>query len=262
VSDEALPLVSIVTPVLNGARFLPDLLASLRGQDYPRLEHVVVDGGSTDGTLAILRASGVRWVSQPDHGMYDAINRGFALAGGDVLAYQNADDRYVAPDAVSSAVRLLRDDPDADVVYGRFRYIDGAGNPLPARPRAQPRFTVAALRRYNFVPPHSTFVRRRVVFERGHWLDGTLRFAGDWDWFLRMALDGCRFRFLDLVLSEFRAHPGSQTSTLALRAKLREWRRICRRTGTSFVSLALHELLLVPAQARLSALRRRPATAP
>src|SRR5688572_14871761 len=67
-----LPLVSIVTPVLNGARFLPETLASVRGQDYPRLEHVVVDGGSTDGTLDLLRAApGVVWVSGPDRGMYD-----------------------------------------------------------------------------------------------------------------------------------------------------------------------------------------------
>ncbi len=251
VDEERLPLVSIVTPVLDGARFLPDLLQSVRAQDYPRIEHLVVDGGSTDGTLDILRASGVRFVSGRDHGMYDAINRGFALAGGDVLAYQNADDRYVTPDAVSAVVRMLAEAPELDVVYGRFRYVDGEGRPARRRPRPQPPFAVAALRRYNFIPPHSTFVRRRAVFERGHWLDGTLRFAGDWDWFLRMALAGCRFGFLDRVLSEFRLHPGSQTSTLGLLVKLREWRRICRRSGTSFANLVLHELLLVPVQRRL-----------
>jgi glycosyltransferase involved in cell wall biosynthesis len=245
-------LVSIVTPVLDGARFLPDLLRSIRAQDYPRIEHVVVDGGSTDGTLDLLRESGVRWESGRDHGMYDAINRGFALAGGDVLAYQNADDCYVAPDAVSSAVRVLTGAPDVDVVYGRFRYVDEVGQPARRRPRPQPPFSLSSLRRFNFIPPHSTFVRRRAVFERGHWLDPTLRFAGDWDWFLRMALGGCRFAFLDQVLSEFRLHPSSQTSTLALRAKLSEWHRICRRSGTSFASLVLHELFLVPLRRRLA----------
>lgn len=254
-----LPLVTIVTPVLNGARFLPDLLASVRAQDHPRIEHLVVDGGSTDGTLDLLRAAGVRWVSERDHGMYDAINRGFSLASGDVLAYQNADDRYVVPGAVSAAVRVLQDAPAVDVVYGRFRYVDAQGRPAARRPRPQPPFSLAALRRYNFVPPHSTFVRRRVVMEQGHRPDGSLRFAGDWDWFLRMALAGCRFHFLDEVLSEFRLHDESQTSTLALAAKLREWRRICRRTHTSFLSLVAHELLLVPMRRRL---RPRPQPPP
>jgi glycosyltransferase involved in cell wall biosynthesis len=254
--DEA-PLVSIVTPVLDGARFLPDLLRSIRAQDYPRIEHVVVDGGSTDGTLDLLRGSGVRWESGRDHGMYDAINRGFALAAGDVLAYQNADDRYAFPGAVSAAVRALMAAPDADVVYGRFRYVGEDGALARRRPRPQPPFSVDALCSHNFIPPHSTFVRRRAVFERGYWLDPELRFAGDWDWFLRMALGGCRFVFLDEVLSDFRLHAASQTRTTALAAKLREWRRICRRSRTSFARLVLHELLLVPLRRRLG--RRAPA---
>jgi glycosyltransferase involved in cell wall biosynthesis len=244
------PLVSIVTPVLNGARFLPDLLGSLAAQDHPHVEHVVVDGGSTDGTLDLLRQAGVRWVSGRDHGMYDAINRGLALTTGEVLAYQNADDRYVVPDALSSAVAHLLAFPEVDVVYGRFRYIDAQGRPSPRRPRPQRAFDLRDLRRYNSVPPHSAFVRRRMVFEKDHWLDPTLRFAGDWDWFLRMAQAGGRFSFLDRVLSEFRLHEASQTNTLTLAAKLREWRRICRRNHVSFARLVGHELLVMPLRRR------------
>src|SRR5437867_1437077 len=133
-----MPLVSIVTPVLNGERFLPETLESVHGQDYPRLEHVVVDGGSTDGTLDLLRAApGTVWVSGPDRGMYDAVGRGFDLARGEILAYQNADDRYLVPGAVSAAVHHLCEHPDVDVVYGDFRYIDEAGRvmrrPAPGR---------------------------------------------------------------------------------------------------------------------------------
>jgi glycosyltransferase involved in cell wall biosynthesis len=245
-------LVSIVTPVLNGARFLPDLLHSIRAQDHPRVEHIVVDGGSTDGTLELLRQAGVRWLSGADQGLYDAINRGLDLASGEVLAYQNADDRYVVPDAVSSAVAHLEAFPELDVVYGRFRYIDAEGRPSPRRPRAQRPFALHDLRRYNSVPPHSAFVRRRMVFEAGHRLDPTLRFAGDWDWFLRMAQAGGRFGFLDRVLSEFRLHAASQTSTLALGAKLREWRRICRRNHVSFARLVAHELVVLPLRRRLA----------
>jgi glycosyltransferase involved in cell wall biosynthesis len=243
--------VSIVTPVLNGALFLPDCLASVRVQSHPRVEHIVVDGGSTDGTLDIVRAAGVRWTSATDAGMYDAINRGFRMAEGDVLAYQNADDRYAGPDAVARAVARLTASPEVDVVYGGFRYIDAAGRAVP-RPEVHPGpFDRRALLRYNFIPPHSTFVRSRLVKEQGHWLDASLRFPGDWDWFVRMALAGAAFASLPEVLSEFRLHEGTITRRMGWGPKLREWRRVCRKNGTSFPALLWHEVLWVPLKRRL-----------
>jgi glycosyltransferase involved in cell wall biosynthesis len=245
-----LPLVSIVTPVLNGARFLPETLASVRGQDYPRLEHVVVDGGSTDGTLDLLRAApGVVWVSGPDRGMYDAVGRGFALGRGEILAYQNADDRYVVPGAVSTAVRVLRERPEVDVVYGDFRYIDEQGRPL-ARHAPGREFDAAALRRHNFIPPHAAFVRRRAV-EEGHRPDPGLRFAGDWDWFLGMAGAGKRFAHVPAVLAEFRLHSRAQTRTVPWRLKVAEWRLVCARREASFPLLLWHEGVWGPLRRRL-----------
>ena len=95
--------ISVVTPVRNGARFLERTLASLRSQDHGDVEHIVVDGGSTDGTLDLLRAaSGIEWTSQPDSGMYDAINRGLRMASGEIVAYLSADDTYASPDVLSS----------------------------------------------------------------------------------------------------------------------------------------------------------------
>jgi glycosyltransferase involved in cell wall biosynthesis len=245
------PLVSIVTPVLNGARHLPDCLASVRAQSHPRVEHIVVDGGSTDGTLAILRAAtGIRWTSGPDGGMYEAINRGFRMAEGQVLAYQNADDRYAGPDAVARAVAVLEAE-QADVVYGGFRYVDADGRPLP-RPEVGGRpFDRAALLRYNFIPPHSTFVRASIVKDEGLWLDGTLRYPGDWDWFVRIALAGKRFAHVPEVLSEFRVHEGSQTSRTGWLSKVREWRRVCRKNGTSFPVLVWYEMLWMPLKRRV-----------
>lgn len=243
---EALPLVSIVTPVLNGARFLSDNLESVRSQDYPHLEHIVVDGGSSDGTLDLLRsAPGIVWSSAPDRGMYDAINRGFRQARGQVVAYQNADDRYASSHAVATAVGHLLERPQLDLVYGAFRYVDQEGRPLglPIHPQE---FDLASLRRYNFVPPHSTFVRSRLLTEDGLWLDPELRFAGDWDWFLRMALAGKRFGRVDAVLSDFRKHRDSKTSTIGWGPRLSEWRRICRRSGASFPVLVLYESVLMP----------------
>lgn len=231
--------------MLNGARYLPATLASVRSQTHPRIEHVIVDGGSTDGTLDLLRAaSGVVWTSGPDSGMYDAINRGLGRAGGEILAYQNADDRYASEDAVAAVVEVFGAHPEVDVVYGDFRYVGPDGGALE-EVRA-PGFDARRLRRHNFVPPHSTFVRRRVVHGQGLWLDPALRFAGDWEWFLRIAAAGGRFHHLPRVLSEFRRHAASTTSTIGWRAKLAEWKLVCGRHGISLGRLVLHEAVVEP----------------
>ena len=251
-TDPHLPLVSIITPALNAVRFIEDTLRSVRAQDYPNIEHVVVDGGSEDGTVEVLRrAPGVVWTSRKDAGMYDAINTGLRMARGEIVAYQNADDRYVTPDAVSTAARYLRDHPDTDVVYGDFRYIDEAGLPARGGPRRSRSFDPRMLLRYNFIPPHCTFLRIRMVREEGFWLDPTLRYPGDWDWFVRMALAGKKFAHVDKVLSEFRLHSGSQTSRLGWKAKLSEWRRICRKNRTSFPLLVWYETFYIPLRRRL-----------
>jgi len=251
-TDAALPLVSIITPALNAARFIGDTLESVQAQDYPNVEHVVVDGGSEDGTLEVLkRAPGVVWTSRKDAGMYDAINTGLRLARGEIVAYQNADDRYVVPDAISSAVRYLLEHPETDVVYGDFRCIDEEGRPAKGGPRRSRRFDPRMLLRYNFIPPHCTFLRMRMVREEGLWLDPTLRYPGDWDWFVRMALAGKTFAHIDKVLSEFRLHKRSQTATVGWLAKLKEWRRICRKNRTSFPLLLWYETFYVPLRRRL-----------
>jgi glycosyltransferase involved in cell wall biosynthesis len=250
--DPQLPLVSIITPALNAARFIEDTLRSVHAQDYPNIEHVVVDGGSEDGTLELVkRAPGVVWTSGKDAGMYDAINTGLRMARGEIVAYQNSDDRYVIPDAVSSAVRYLLEHPETDVVYGDFRYIDEEGRPVKGGPMRSRHFDPRMLLRYNFIPPHCTFLRIRIVREEGLWLDPTLRYPGDWDWFVRMALAGKAFAHIDKVLSEFRLHKHSQTATVGWLAKLSEWRRICRKNRTSFPLVLWYEAFYVPLRRRL-----------
>src|SRR4051794_35635564 len=119
------PLVSIVTPCLNSAPYIERTIESVLAQDYPRIEYTVMDGGSTDGTLAVLERYGgrLRHVSAPDGGAADAINKGLARSQGSIVAWLNADDEYL-PGAVSLAVRELLGRPDAAVVYGEGVWID------------------------------------------------------------------------------------------------------------------------------------------
>ncbi len=246
------PLVTVVTPVLNGARFLPECLESVRAQTHPAVEHIVVDGGSTDGTLELLaRTPGVLWVSGPDDGMYDAVNRGFRLAHGQLLAYQNADDRYADNQALARVVAHFAAHPELDVVFGDFRWIDGEGRPASGLPPRLPPLDPGELRRQSVVPPHATLVRAELVRQQGFWLDASLRYAGDWEWFVRLYLAGKRCGYLPGVLADFRVHAGAQTARVGLWRKLTEWRRICRRHGLSLTRLVWHELFWQPLRARL-----------
>jgi len=244
------PLVTVVTPVLNGARYLIDCLESVRRQTLA-VEHIVVDGGSTDGTLEILRqAPGVQFESGADAGMYDAVNRGFRLAHGAILGYQNADDRYADKGAIARVVEHFERHPELDVVFGDFRWIDAQGDVDASRPLRRAPLDLRALRSRNVIPPHATFVRARLVRDEGFWLDPTLRYAGDWEWFLRLYRAGKRFGHVDAVLADFRVHPEAQTARVPLRRKLLEWLRICRRHEVSFLRLCWHELLWQPLRAR------------
>src|SRR5262249_50072446 len=119
------PLVSIVTPSFNQGRFLKRTIDSVLGQTYPHIDYQVIDGGSADDSVAILKSYGdrVRWVSEPDQGQSDALNKGFARARGTVRAYLNSDD-VLLPDGVAKAVGHLLRHPDCDMVYGDADYID------------------------------------------------------------------------------------------------------------------------------------------
>src|SRR5438128_8552250 len=125
---EALPLVSIVTPSYNQGRFIEDTIRSVLAQDYPNLEYIVVDGGSTDHTLDVLRRyeGRLRWVSEPDRGQSEAINKGFRMARGEIVSWLNSDDTYV-PGAIGKAVAHLGARPEVVMVYGEGYLLDEGG---------------------------------------------------------------------------------------------------------------------------------------
>jgi glycosyltransferase involved in cell wall biosynthesis len=205
---EPLPGVTIVTPCLNAARFLEQTILSVLEQDYPRIEYLVMDGGSTDGTIDILRKyeHALHWESAPDQGAADAVNRGFALGSGEILGFLNADDLY-HPHAVSTAVQSLEDHPEAAGVYGDAWWIDENGAriaPYPVRD-----FDRALLERECFICQPASFFRR-VPFENSGGLDPDLNLTFDYDFWLRLTRT-FSLRRIDATLADSRMHRANKT---------------------------------------------------
>lgn len=180
------PLVSIVTPCLNAARFVRKTIDSVLSQDYPQLEYIVMDGGSRDGTLEILEEyrGRLRFFSAPDKGVADAVNRGFLQAHGSILAWLSADDLYY-PGAVRTAVARLSAHPDAAAVYGEATWIDEEGRPLRRYPTGIP-YRKEMLAHECCVCQPSCFMRREA-FEAVGMLDPRLRFVFDYDLWIRLS---------------------------------------------------------------------------
>jgi glycosyltransferase involved in cell wall biosynthesis len=241
-----LPTLTIVTPCLNAAATIEATLASVRAQDYPHLEHIVVDGGSTDGTLEILeRAEGIRWISEPDRGLAHAMNKGIAMAGGDVIGEINADDVY-EPGALRAVGEAFRDNPGAAWLTGYCRIIDGAGQeirrPVTAYKNAfLRRFSLRLYLTHNFVSAPATFFRRDVLQDIGGF-DERYRISVDYDLQLRIAR-----RHDPIVLRRYLASFRMIEGTLSMsgfKTQFREHAEQARRHGAGHpVAVALNQAL-------------------
>jgi len=197
------PLVSVITPSYNQARWLADNMRSVAGQTYPAVEHIVMDGGSTDGSIEILRAAGarVRWRSEADRGQSHALNKAFAESEGSIIGWLNSDDAYFSTDAIESAVRLFVAHPEIDVVYGHAALVNADG--LILQMIWVPRFNYRLLKLHNFIIQPAAFVRRSALGTAV--ADEAYDYAMDCELWLRLGLDH-RFARLDKVLAIDRHH--------------------------------------------------------
>ncbi len=227
------PLVTIVTPSYNQAQFLEATMRSVLEQDYTNLEYIVVDGGSQDGSREIIERYAGRlawWVSEKDRGQTDAINKGFAHAHGEILAWLNSDDTY-QPGTVRQAVEALQNYPEAGMVYADTAFIDADGKVIGKFPAAQT--DLARLRRgYVHVPQQSSFWRASLWKKVGP-LDSGFFFAMDYDLWVRLA-HLAPLRYLPgPVWANFRLHGDAKT----ISADDRCWPEMLRvhyRNGGSF----------------------------
>lgn len=220
-----LPSISVVTPSLNQAVFIEDAILSVARQNYPSFEHIVVDGGSTDETLATLRRyPHLRWISEPDKGQSDAINKGFRMATGDLVGWLNADEYYL-PGALHAVARFAMDNPGTDIFYGDSIFVDKEGRLQRAMKAHGFSFTI--LLYYGcFISTDATFFRRHFI-EEGFFLDTNYRVVMDFEYFVRSAACGSSFKYINRLVGSFRWH-GSNASLQY--DKSREERLLVQRT--------------------------------
>ena len=211
-----MPSISIITPSYNQVAFVEKMLKSIIDQSVAPLEHIIFDGGSTDGTLDILSSfaqqhSFAHLHVGEDQGQIDAINRGFALATGDVVTWLNTDDWYAAPDVVANVLEAFETNPQIDIVYGRGNFVDEHGALLreayinTQSHRLRERFIVS-----NGILQPSLFMRRSFAAELGP-LNERFGYCFDFEYWIRAAKRGANFFFLDQVLSEATLHRDSKT---------------------------------------------------
>ncbi|MCE5251433.1 glycosyltransferase [bacterium] len=211
-----LPLVSVVIPCLNRAHYLVPTIESVLRQDYPRIECIVVDGGSKDGTTGILEGYGdrIRWISEPDGGHADAINKGWRMSTGDILAWLNADDLYVLPGAVGGAAEFMRANPGVDVVYGDYMTIGDDGNVISDIIKP-PRWDLVYAVKHcvPMITQPASFIRRSIL-EKVGWLDPEFRNGKDHELWLRIGRAGT-IRYAPLLFAQVRRCKGlSQQSDM------------------------------------------------
>ena len=206
-----LPLVSVVTPSLNHGRFIRETIESVLTQSYPRIEYLGMDGGSTDETVEILKSYGDRlaWVSEPDGGQTQAINKGWRRTRGRIIAYLNSDDTYL-PGAVGRAVAAFATDPHAGAVYGEGYHVDAAGGVIERYP-TEP-FDMGRLATTCFICQPTVFLRRDVVDTLGY-LDESCRYCMDYDLWIRIARVS-PFVHVPEYLANTRVHSATVTDAL------------------------------------------------
>lgn len=228
------PLVSIITPSYNQSRYIEETIQSVIGQNYAKIEYIIIDGGSNDGSIEIIKrydGSLKDWISEPDQGQTDAINKGFARTNGEILAWINSDDTYL-PTAVSEAVDFLIKFPDVGMVYGDANLIDENGKVIGKFPARQTDYK--RLRRgYVHIPQQASFFRAELWKKVGP-LDPSFYFAMDYDLWVRISRLA-PIRYLPKTWANFRIH-GSGKSVIDDNRCWPEMLRVHQREGGSWFS--------------------------
>lgn len=231
--------ISVVTACRNNAATLEDTILSVASQRHPAIEHVIIDGGSSDGTLLViarLRDKIARLVSEPDRGIYDAMNKGIALATGEVLGFLNADDVY-ANERVIERIAGVFADPSVDACYGDLVYVDHADGDRIVR-YWKSRDYRPGLFEKGWMPAHPTFFVRRRLFDQFGKFDLHYAFAADFEFTMRLLrVHGIKSVYVPEILVKMRLGGATNNSLLNIVKGNLESYRACRQHGLSITPL-------------------------
>jgi GT2 family glycosyltransferase len=236
--------ISIITPSFNQVTFLKVTVNSIINQEVSlETEHIIIDGGSTDGSVELLKSLGnqVRWLSEPDRGQADAVNKGIGMATGEIIGWLNSDDLYL-PGALQTVADYFRDHPECQWIYGRCLIIDSSGeerwNWITRYKNARLKiFTFEKLLRENFISQPAVFFRKEL-FEKAGGLDLSLNYAMDYDLWLRFGkISPAGVICKDLA--SFRRH-GSSKSETGFKDQFFEQYAVAKKYGPSFFNRTLH----------------------
>jgi glycosyltransferase involved in cell wall biosynthesis len=203
------PKISVVTPSYNQAAYLEETIRSVLLQGYPNLEYLIIDGGSNDGSVELIKKYAdylTYWISAKDKGQSDALNKGFRRATGELVGWQNSDDCY-APKAFEAAIRALEQFPDGSIFYGPTQYIDAESFPLhnyPVKP-----YDIHDLLPMISMCNQAMFFRGKIFVE-GNFIDESYQHVMDQEFFLRLALEGYKYYFVPELRGTYRIHGASK----------------------------------------------------
>ncbi|MFP4296919.1 MAG: glycosyltransferase family 2 protein [Spirulinaceae cyanobacterium] len=209
------PQISIVTPSYNQGQFIEATIRSILLQGYPNLEFIIIDGGSSDNTLDIIKKYEpwiAVWVSEGDRGQSDALNKGFKKATGQLIGWQNSDDIY-DPNAFYYAAQTLKENPEADIIYGNLNFIDESGKVIKPYPITEAK--IENMIPYSGICNHSVFYTQRI-FQENNFINDSLRHCMDQEFILRLMIKSYSFVYESKIVANWRIHGDSKSSQQTL----------------------------------------------
>ncbi len=231
------PLISIVTAVRNDALYLPQLVNSVLQQDYPNFEHIIIDDGSNDdgATVSVLKSyPHLRWWSRGNKGQYATQNEGIAAAQGDIISIISSDDVYVTPSVFTHVINYWHTHPECEIVYGKTLQMDEKSRLLPYQVDITGQYPQWLLRHYLYIQHCSLFVAKNLVVDRGIWFDPSFKYAGDWDWIIRLFSASPQVGYLAQPLAILRIHDKQASRTATCESIMREHRKVCQTYGANY----------------------------
>lgn len=229
-------LISIVTATFNSAKTVRDTFRSVLSQDYANYEYIVIDGGSKDATVDIIReyepvfGGRMKWISEPDKGIYDAMNKGIRMATGDVVGMLNSDDFFTSCNILSSVASALSDD-SLDAVYGDVHYVNGYNLDKCVRYYSSKPFQRWWMR-FGFMPAHPSFYCRRSVYEKYGSFDLTYKVAADFECLLRLIyIHNIKTKYIPLDFVTMRTGGTSTSGMASHRQIMRDHQLAFKRNG-------------------------------